>query len=92
MNLENIPMKDANDLMKIALTLKSMVERDNKKLKKTEDLVVKLKDLMTKTLRAMKKMEDEKDDEIYRLNKKYAEFKTFHNLDDNDSDEDSDED
>tara|TARA_R110001599_G_scaffold114525_1_gene280459 strand:- start:183 stop:431 length:249 start_codon:yes stop_codon:yes gene_type:complete len=78
MNLENIPMKDANDLMKIALTLKSMVERDNKKLKKTEDMVVKLKDMMEKTLRTMKNMEDENE----KLKKENVELKTWCNYDD----------
>tara|TARA_R110000824_G_scaffold390033_1_gene586344 strand:- start:899 stop:1159 length:261 start_codon:yes stop_codon:yes gene_type:complete len=82
MNLENIPMKDANDLMKIAVTLKFMVEKINKELKESEEMEVKLKDMLMKTMRAMKNMGDEKDAEIKKLKKENAELKTWCNYDD----------
>ena len=85
MNLETIPMKDANDLMKMAMTLKSMVERDNK-------IKNKLKDMLEKTINAMKKMGDEKDlmekqneelkKENAELKKENAELKKWCNYDD----------
>lgn len=84
-------MKDANDLMNIAVTLKSLVEKSNEELKEAEDMVVKLKDMLEKTMRAMKNMGDEKDAEIEKLKKENAEFKLWNNCPDSSEEEESEE-